>query len=262
MLALLFFISTCFVSQLQGRALSLPEKSATEIGMRIWNNECGGKIDNLTWWNTGEDFASMGIGHFIWYPEGKTGPFEEQFLKLLSFFEENSVTLPIWLQQSRSCPWKSKQEFDEAREGEELKQLRFLLANTIQLQVEFMTERLEAALPRILEAAKTSSSKEKISNRFYRIAKTGVGPYVLLDYVNFKGEGVSASERYQAQGWGLLQVLEAMKDSADPISDFVESAKRLLKCRVENAPPERGESRWLSGWYNRLDTYKRPLGSY
>ena len=30
-----------------------------------------------------------------------------------------------------------------------------------------------------------------------------------MDYVNFKGEGVSSSERYRGQGWGLLQVLES-----------------------------------------------------
>ncbi len=37
------------------------------------------------------------------------------------------------------------------------------------------------------------------------------GVYALVDYVNFKGEGTLATERYQDHGWGLLQVLEGMK---------------------------------------------------
>jgi hypothetical protein len=46
---------------------------------KIWQNECNGTIAGLTSWNAGEDFASLGIGHFIWYPKGRRGPFEKVF---------------------------------------------------------------------------------------------------------------------------------------------------------------------------------------
>jgi hypothetical protein len=80
----------------------------------------------------------------------------------------------------------------------------------------------------------------------------------LIDYVNFKGEGVLSTERYQGRGWGLLQVLEGMSDSgeASPLSEFAASAKRVLRQRVKNAPPGRNEERWLPGWLKRIDSYR------
>ena len=49
----------------------------------------------------------------------------------------------------------------------------------------------------------------------------------LIDYVNFKGEGVLETERYRGRGWGLLQVLEGMPEQAarlrmrrDEFADF------------------------------------------
>ena len=49
-----------------------------------------------------------------------------------------------------------------------------------------------------------------MQQRFDRVASSAMGCYALVDYVNFKGEGVLATERYAGQGWGLLQVLEGM----------------------------------------------------
>ncbi|MFZ4681922.1 MAG: hypothetical protein ACOYMS_05440, partial [Terrimicrobiaceae bacterium] len=50
------------------QSIQLSDAQANEIGRRIWKNECAGSVDGLTSWNSGEDFASLGIGHFIWYP--------------------------------------------------------------------------------------------------------------------------------------------------------------------------------------------------
>ena len=49
------------------------------IAGRIFANETGGKLRYLVHWNEGEDFPSMGIGHFIWFPEGVDAPFDESF---------------------------------------------------------------------------------------------------------------------------------------------------------------------------------------
>jgi hypothetical protein len=82
------------------------------------------------------------------------------------------------------------------------------------------------------------------------------GLYILIDYVNFKGEGTLKSERYHNQGWGLMQVLENM-DTNEPnkYKAFAKSAKTMLERRIKNSPPSRGESRWRKGWFKRLDTY-------
>jgi hypothetical protein len=49
-------------------AINLSPAETRRIGNRIWQNECGGTLAGLTSWNTGENFASLGIGHFIWDP--------------------------------------------------------------------------------------------------------------------------------------------------------------------------------------------------
>jgi hypothetical protein len=66
----------------------LPPSDLESIGRRVWQNEAAGKIEGLADWNTGEAFASLGIGHFIWYPQGPKGPFEESFPGLVRFLSE------------------------------------------------------------------------------------------------------------------------------------------------------------------------------
>ncbi len=83
----------------------------------------------------------------------------------------------------------------------------------------------------------------------------GAGTFALIDYVNFKGEGTLLTERYNGQGWGLLQVLEAMPGEGDATRAFSQAAKAMLARRVRNAPPERHEERWLPGWEARVERY-------
>ena len=93
--------------------------------------------------------------------------------------------------------------------------------------------------------------------RFEKLAASGKGTFALIDYVNFKGEGTNPSERYNGEGWGLLQVIEGMKDDASPLQAFSDSAARVLARRVKNSPPERNEDKWLAGWVRRVDSYGR-----
>ncbi len=81
------------------------------------------------------------------------------------------------------------------------------------------------------------------------------GKFALIDYVNFKGEGVNPDERYNGRGWGLLQVLEGMSDQGDAVHAFSKSAESALALRVQNAPPQRNEGRWLLGWKKRVTNY-------
>jgi hypothetical protein len=45
-------------------------------------------------------------------------------------------------------------------------------------------------------------------------------------------------------------------DAGSAASEFANSAERVLRERVRNAPPERHEERWLAGWLNRIATYR------
>ena len=140
-----------------------------------------------------------------------------------------------------------------------MKELREFLVKTIDLQAAFLVERLQQALPKMLAEAR-ASARANIRQCFDRVADSPGGYYALVDYVNFKGEGVLATERYAGQGWGLLQVLEGMpveRNGRGALHDFADSAKRVLTNRVRNSPPERNESRWLPGWLNRVNTYRQ-----
>ena len=141
-----------------------------------------------------------------------------------------------------------------------MKELRQFLATSVDLQAEFLVERLHQALPKMLAEA-PPSKQAQLRQQFDRVAGTPMGCYALVDYVNFKGEGVLATERYAGQGWGLLQVLEGMRQESsgrNAVKNFAESAKKVLTNRVHNSPPERNESRWLPGWLNRINTYVQP----
>src|ERR1700736_6088117 len=110
-LILLILVVPVISNPCELRASSLSGAEARRIGRKIWQNECNGTIPGLTSWNSGENFASLGIGHFIWYPEGQRGPFEESFPPLLTYLKESGVTLPAWLADSHGCPWPDRAAF-------------------------------------------------------------------------------------------------------------------------------------------------------
>ena len=236
--------------------IEITAAQAETIGEKIWLNEGAGKRENLTVWNKGEDFPSFGIGHFIWYPAGVEGPFTESFPQLLQHLKQTS-SLPTWLKKSTDAPWRSRSEFYAQINSPELNSLRQLLQNTVPQQVGFIVQRMETALPKMLATLPTQAQRNHVQKQFYRIAQQPNGIYALIDYVNFKGEGISHKERYKGQGWGLLQVLENMREQQDAMQEFVRAADFILTRRVQNAP--RDESRWLPGWRKRLQSYLRNL---
>ena len=167
------------------------------------------------------------------------------------------MKLPEIVLAKEGCPWNSRAEFNQASRTPRMKELRQFLANTLNLQAEFLVQRLQQALPKML-AEGGGTNGAQIQQRFDRVAGSPMGCYALVDYVNFKGEGVLATERYAGQGWGLLQVLQGMTretNGREAVKSFAESAKNVLKNRVRNSPPERREGRWLPGWLKRIDTY-------
>lgn len=240
------------VSAALAQDVKLSDAQALEIGKRIWKNECAGTIVGLTSWNGGENFPSLGIGHFIWYPKGQRGPFEESFPKLAAYLATEGYPVADWMRGP--CPWNTRGEFMKDFNSARLVELRTLLKNSIAAQARFAAQRMEQALPKMLAAA-PAAEREKVKTNFYRVAAEPLGLYALMDYVNFKGEGVSPTERYEGKGWGLLQVLETMPTSGAALPAFAKAADTVLTRRVKNSPPARNEAKWLPGWRNRLTTY-------
>ncbi len=258
------FLLMLALSALFSIEIKLTDKQANFIAQKVWQNEGAGLDKYLVHWNEGEDFASVGIGHFIWFSKGHTERFREVFPMVLTFMEERGVAMPDWLNSKTPLPWDTKEVFFEAKRTQSKKyvELFTFLKTTMPEQAAFMAQRLSVALPQMLETIESPEKKERIKKRFYEVMhnKDGSvnerGLYVLLDYTNFKGEGTLKSERYKGQGWGLLQVLEHMDpEEENKVKAFAESAKAMLSRRIKNSPPTRGEERWRKGWNVRLDTY-------
>ena len=225
----------------------------TALGQRIWRNECAGTKQGLVSWNAGEAFPSLGIGHFIWYPAGYRGPFDESFPQFVAYAQRRGVRVPAYF--VGKAPWSSKSAFLADQSGL-ADRMRDWLAAHLTLQTEFIMARSRASLSKML---RQSSRPEQVRAHYNALARTTQGVYCLVDYVNFKGEGIKSTERYRGQGWGLLQVLEEMRGNPQgraATAEFARAAAAVLTRRVENAPAERGERRWLPGWLNRCSTYR------
>ncbi len=247
-----FFIS--FSANSQTYPIDLSNQQAKALGLLIWQNEGQQKLQHLTTWNKNEDFPSLGLGHFIWYPDKKQGVFKEQFPQLLNYFREHGVQLPAWLNETKRAPWQSRAQFYKEFDDEKLSGLRTFLSEHLDLQVRFIIARLEKAIPLIL-AASDQEQKSTLKKHLKSMTATTQGLFALLDYINFKGEGLSEKERYQGQGWGLKQVLLTMPEQYhDPLRAFGFAADEVLTRRVKNAP--RDESRWLQGWRVRVHAYQ------
>jgi hypothetical protein len=254
------FVVALMVCSPVGRAAELTAGEKAKIGRKIWQNECAGSVEGLTSWNGGEEFPSLGIGHFIWYPAGFKGRFEESWPSFVVFAKKSGAKIPP-VALERHSPWKTKAEFQKDFKGARLTSLRTWLAGCVGLQTDFIIARSRAALPKILAAA-PASEKDRIAANYQKVATTPQGTYALIDYVNFKGDGTQVSERYNGYGWGLMQVLGGMKEvpaGAPAATEFAASAKRVLSRRIANSPPARGEKRWEEGWHNRCASYARPL---
>ena len=135
-------------------------------------------------------------------------------------------------------------------------ELRVWLEQTGHLQAGFIVSAFEQRWQALVLPAQ---QKSRLTGLLQQMVGTAQGLFAVVDYFNFKGLGNNPRERYQQQGWGLVQVLEALPPlpakEKNLVGLFRDAAALRLRKRVELAPPERNESRWLEGWLARLDGY-------
>jgi len=229
------------------------------VAKRVFKNECDVEKDCLIEWNVGENFLSLGLGHFIWYPGNAPGIYHESFRSYLQYAREKGASFPVWMDKTPfpSCPWLSREQFLSSKESKMYQDLLDFMTKSEDDQADYLIENAKGSLQKIVDAA-PQERRLRISKYLSELSSNPEGLYAIIDYVNFKGSGILDSERYQGQGWGLLQVLEGMHDrptSGEVLVEFVRSAKDVLKHRVVIAPMSRNEEQWLPGWLNRIDTY-------
>ncbi|MBU1212676.1 MAG: hypothetical protein KJ587_15600 [Alphaproteobacteria bacterium] len=250
------------------KRIEVSPELAERVGRQVWLNETGGNRDAITAWNASEDFASLGIGHFIWFSQGLETRFVESFPAMLEFLRDRGARPPEWLDVTPvpPSPWTSKRQFEREFQSERMTSLRKFLLDTFGLQAQFLALRMQEALPRIEASIADRSTRVHVRRQFNRVADASIDLYPLIDYINFKGEGISAAETFpgretgEPEGWGLKQVLLAMQgrssEPADVLGEFADAAGFVLKRRIANNPSDK---RWQGGWLARVETYRRPL---
>jgi hypothetical protein len=120
-----------------------------------------------------------------------------------------------------------------------------------------MTKNLQKFLPKLLDHTPLQD-RQFIYDKFHSLAITPSGIYALVDYLNFKGAGLSNTPGNYEHGTGLLHVLKDMREAPldhTPLRAYVWSAKRALTKRVLRSSPEKRYEVWLEGWFKRLNTY-------
>jgi hypothetical protein len=246
----------------------LPADVAQKIGRKIWLNEAGGRRDAITSWNAGEEFASLGIGHFIWYPITAKPPFEEGFPGLVTFLRKGKTPVPAWLDKTQipACPWTSRADFKRNFNSPQMRQLRQFLLDTMAEQTQFLVARAQGAMDKILANTADNAEREHIVAQYSRVVRASEDLYPLIDYINFKGEGTNPSETAvdketgQRQGWGLKQVLLKMNGTTtEPkavLAEYSDAVQVVLQQRIRNLPSNRI---WEAGWLRRAETYRRPI---
>lgn len=270
MVLLAFFMTACVqkpAPQIEyPEDVTKPKLSQYELNViaeKIYQNETSGDPKNIMFWSKNETFPSIGIGHFIWYPRGQVKVFDETFPAMIDYYVANKVEIPRWLHAARKtgAPWMNREVFERSRNDPEFRQLQNLLMNTKALQTQFFFDRLHESIPEIVKHV-APQYRQHIVNNYNALAKTRGGWYPLIDYINFKGKGIKATERYNGQGWGLLQVLQNMRAvQAGPMAlqEFSKSAREMLLRRVQNSDPSKNEARWIPGWTNRTNGYATPI---
>ncbi len=268
-------LSFCFVLILillphpvsaQSEPVLLGRDDARWISNMIFKNECSLRAACLTSWNEGEDFPSLGIGHFIWYPQNRRGPFRESFPELIAYLKTAGRAVPAWLEEMvrSGMPWKDRTAFLADQNGEAMIGLRQFLKDTMDDQALFMMRRFQSSMNQMAQAV-SSDRRAVFIEKVFELTRTRNGIYAMIDYTNFKGDGLSEAERYHTHGWGLFQVLQEMRwpaGTAGVEAEFVDAARKVLRRRVDNAPSERLEERWIKGWENRVATYSSSADSF
>ncbi|MCH9809162.1 MAG: hypothetical protein K0U74_15665 [Alphaproteobacteria bacterium] len=250
------------------RPIEISPQLAARVGHQVWLNETGGNHDAITAWNASEDFASLGIGHFIWFSEGLKSRFQESFPQMLSFLRARGAKPPAWLDKSPvpSSPWHTKRQFQRAFNSARMKGLRRFLHQTKGLQAQFLALRMNEALPKLLASLPSARQRTHVRRQFERVTAASKDLYPLIDYINFKGEGISPKETFpnrktgRPEGWGLKSVLLAMngtsKEPRAVLAEFADAARFALLRRIANNPRDK---RWQKGWMARVETYRHPL---
>jgi len=244
------------------------------LGYRMWHNYAGGTLEGLTKWDGSDadhQFMYLGIANNIWLPAGSSSMFQADWPTVAQELQDLGCKIKPWM--LGDCPWSSQEQFDADFNSKKMVWLRTHLSKKklVRAQAFSIAERLQRSMdpsaPDSLLNGLTADQSALVQKNFDLVAHCAdpLGVYALIDYVNFKGEGrLDGSEKFNGEGWGLLQVLLNMQTPADGAGDvaimtaFVQSAKFTLCQRVINhkiQDPNNNDVQYLDMWVAHLNDY-------
>lgn len=236
--------------------LKLNEREMLQFASLSAKHEYGGDPKGVVMWNKYENFLSLGIGHYLW---GRNSGQGESFREMIKYVHSTGCyrgAYPSVLKfrdgSIGGMPWGSKKSFEASESSAQVKELKsFLLGKDMQVcQVKFQMNRLQAGLSKMLQKEATNFEFKKTVNE---LASSEAGVVAMLDYVNFKGEGLSEKRR---GNWGLFEVLR--RASVDPnvraVNKFKAAAINVLKNRED-------WSTYGPGWTKRIVQYGNSPGT-
>ena len=98
-------------------------------------------------------------------------------------------------------PGFTKQQLERVKHTPQIQQLINYLYQTRGLQAEYIVERSKRALQRFVNTT-PAHLKQRVGQNINALASTRGGWYPLIDYVNFKGEGLNRTGGYRGQKLG------------------------------------------------------------
>lgn len=232
------------------------EPCAQKVADLLFKRECGEKKEFLINWHKGEKHPSLGVGHFIWNPQGSTTGFVHQFPALIAYLEKEGEAIPKFLQEHREhCPWKDRNELLACVHSSEIIELRDFLYRTRIKQAQFVINNALHQLKYVTNWV-DKSERARVQWSIDMLCQIPQGLYALIDYGHFKGLGINPQEVYKGKGWGIKQVLLEMKPVATPqesLQEFIRAALVVIQERVKQAAHEQ---RFLEGWQARIKSYQ------
>lgn len=283
----------------------ISEKSfLKKLSEALYKNEADCKNHNLTHWGKNEEFPSLGLPHAIWYGKTSSKKYQEQFPELVRYLRKNSTAKIQWPEILNknplpAAPWASQKEFSEIKklsleienvkdspqlaqlksqkkslykDAYELFEIRYFLANPhiLELQAQFVIEKTFLSLHRILAASHRESPEatQSLYKKIQLLLGTPEGVLAIVDYLNFKGEGLKVSERTPVgqHPWGLKTVLEIMPihQPTDINIQFTQAANCSLQrlayySGAADSPAQLQRYAWLNGgWKTRIESNYSP----
>ncbi|MDA9189419.1 hypothetical protein N9O57_00390 [bacterium] len=267
----------------------LSEEEKKQMSKKVGEFEFNNKRDKIMQWNKNEDFLSLGLGHFTWFGNATKTRGVESFPDYIEYLVNEKGYDPEKIPQiirpvkingryvmNKKMPYGYKSSFEKNQKGPSMSAVKnFLWQPDVQAtQFDFIKNRLESQAGNIVnfhnspsyDGSPVANGKEltrKMTNFMDDLSKSSAGKFGMIDYVNFKGEGLSPDERIKGtnEGWGLYQVLSgAAKEydgSQDPAKLFSKHSGLALKNRVNKDSRMQAND---AGWQRRTKFYGNPSG--